>query len=203
MLTLDHLAVASATLEEGTAWVEDQLGVQLLPGGQHARYGTHNALLGLADGLYFEVIAKDPNAVPEAGHSWFGLDSFVGAPRLANWICQTADMVAAMNKAPRSAGTPQALTRGDLAWQIAVPDGGTLPFDGAFPTLLQWADGTQHPSQRLPDSGCKLEMFEVTHPAADIINAMIDLQDSRVSLSEGPFAMQATFQTPHGLRTLT
>lgn len=202
MLTLDHLAVASATLEEGIAWVEEQLGVQLLPGGQHARYGTHNALLALADGLYFEVIAKDPNADPEAGHSWFGLDGFKGVPRLANWICQTKDIAAAMNKAPPSAGTPQALTRGDLAWQIAVPDDGTLPFDGAFPTLLQWAHGTQHPSQRLADSGCKLQMFEVTHPAAEIINAMIDLQDDRVRLSEGPFAMQATFQTPHGIRTL-
>lgn len=202
MLTLDHLAVASATLEEGIAWVEDQLGVQLLPGGQHARYGTHNALLGLAEGLYFEVIAKDPDAVPEAGHSWFGLDSFKGAPRLANWICQTADIATAMAKAPLSAGAPQALARGDLAWQIAVPEEGGLPFDGAFPTLLQWADGTQHPSARLADSGCRLEMFEVTHPAAEIIRAMIDLQDSRVRLSEGPFAMQATFETPHGIRKL-
>ncbi|MFT7146990.1 MAG: hypothetical protein ACJASZ_001872, partial [Yoonia sp.] len=49
MLTLDHLAVACASLDEGTAWVQDRLGVTLQQGGQHPRYGTHNTLLGLAD----------------------------------------------------------------------------------------------------------------------------------------------------------
>ncbi len=61
-LKLDHLAVACANLDEGVDWVEEQLGVPLQPGGQHARYGTHNKLLGLGDGLYFEVIAIDPRS---------------------------------------------------------------------------------------------------------------------------------------------
>ena len=95
MLILDHIAVACTSLEEGTAWVQDRLGVVLQQGGQHPLYGTHNMLLGLADGLYLEVIAKDPDAHPEAGHSWFDLDRFYGAPRMANWICQTENIAAA------------------------------------------------------------------------------------------------------------
>lgn len=198
MIKLDHLAVACTDLAEGTAWVEAQLGVTLQQGGQHPRYGTHNTLLGLADGLYLEVIAKDPDAVPEAGHAWFGLDDFTGPPRLANWICQTDSF----DTAPAAAGRPRALTRGDLSWQISVPDDGSLPFDGAYPTLIQWAEGTHHPSDRLPPGGCRLVSLAVTHPQAQDIRAMIDLVDERVTLATGPRAMTATFETPHGIRHL-
>ena len=198
MLILDHLAVACTSLDEGTAWVEKQLGVSLQQGGQHPRYGTHNTLLGLADGVYLEVIAKDPNAIPEAGHSWFDLDRFDGSPRLANWICQTDDIVTA----PLFGGAPRALTRGDLAWQITVPDDGSLPYRGAFPTLIKWADRTQHPAGKLAQSRCKLVQFEVTHPDAQDIAQMMGLDDPRIALTVGDFAMQATFETPRGRRTL-
>lgn len=198
MLTLDHIAVACTDLAEGTAWVEDRLGVPLQQGGKHPRYGTHNMLLGLADGLYLEVIAIDPDAVPEAGHSWFGLDHFAGPPRLANWICRTESFDAL----PAWAGLPRALTRGDLSWQITVPDDGALPFQGAYPTLIQWAEGTLHPADRLAPSGCRLLSFAVTHPQAEDIRAMIDLADDRVTLATGAFAMTATFATPNGIRHL-
>ncbi len=203
MLKLDHLAVACTDLAEGTAWVADQLGVELQPGGKHARYGTHNTLLGLADGLYLEVIAKDPHAAPEAGHAWFGLDNFIGPPRLANWICQTDDMTGALAKAPAVVGTLRALTRGDLAWQITVPDDGSLPYAGAFPTLITWADGTHHPADRLPPSGCKLKRFAISHPDAAALTKMMELADPRVTLTTGPFAMSATFETSNGTRSLS
>ncbi|WP_333713581.1 VOC family protein [Yoonia sp.] len=198
MLTLDHIAVACSDLAEGTAWVEERLGVSLQTGGKHPRYGTHNTLLGLADGLYLEVIAIDPDAVPEAGHAWFGLDHFSGPPRLANWICQTDRF----DGLPAAAGAPQALTRGELSWQITVPDDGALPMGGAYPTLIRWAEGTVHPATRLAPSGCRLMSFSVTHPQADKIAALIDPCDDRVNLMSGPFAMHAIFETPQGIRHL-
>jgi len=172
--------------------------VTLQPGGQHARYGTHNTLLGLADGLYLEVIAKEPGAMPEAGHAWFGLDQFKGQPRLANWICMTTDFGAA----PAEAGPPRALTRGDLSWQITVPDDGGLPFGGGYPTLIQWAPDTVHPSERLADSGCRLTRLEIWHPLADQLYGMIALDDARVFLHQGEWAMRATFDTPNGEKVL-
>ncbi|WP_400088822.1 VOC family protein [Yoonia sp. R78084] len=202
MIRLDHLAVACTDLAEGTAWVEEQLGVTLQPGGQHPRYGTYNTLLGLADGLYFEVIAKEPGAVPEAGHAWFGLDDFTGPPRLANWICQTDDLAAALAKAPTTAGSARALTRGDLQWQITVPDDGSLPYQGAFPTLIEWGAGMLHPSARLTPSGVRLRRLEVSHPDASDLMQMMDLADSRVAMVTGPFGLRATFDTPSGVRTL-
>lgn len=202
MLTLDHLAVACTDLAEGTAWVKERLGVTLQPGGRHARYGTHNTLLGLADGLYLEVIAKEPGAVPEAGYSWFGLDHFTGPPRLANWICRTNDLAAVLRAAPPDVGAAHNLTRGDLSWQITVPDDGSLPFQGAYPTLIQWADGTRHPADRLPASGCRLLGLTVTHPDAATLGTQMPLDDGRVTLQIGPFGMQAIFETPNGWCTL-
>jgi len=203
VLKLDHIAVACTTLAEGTAWVEDQLGVKLQPGGRHARYGTHNTLLGLADGLYLEVIAKDPDAGPEAGHAWFGLDEFTGPPRLANWICQTDDLMGDLARAPAAAGAPRALTRGDLAWQITVPDDGSLPYRGAFPTLIAWDAGMHHPADRLPSSGCKLLRLKVCHPDAQALAAKMELADPRVEMVVGDVGFEATFATPGGVHSLS
>ena len=198
MLRLDHIAVACTDLAEGTAWVEERLGVTMQAGGRHARYGTHNTLLGLADGLYLEVIAIDPDATPEAGHRWFGLDDFTGPPRLANWICRTNDL----DDAPPEAGPPHLLTRGDLTWQITVPDDGSLPFDGGLPTVIKWGEGVSHPADTLTPSGCRLTALHIWHPMAARLARMIKLDDDRITMFRGDFAMRATFDTPHGTRTL-
>ncbi|MEL6683614.1 MAG: VOC family protein, partial [Pseudomonadota bacterium] len=155
---------------------------------------THNTLLGLGD-IYLEVIAPAPEAAPFDGPRWFGLDSFTGAPRLANWICQTDHFDAV-------AGPPVSLKRGNLAWQLTVPKDGSLPFDGAYPTLIRWHAGVTHPTQSLPDSRCRLITFTITHPEADRIRSMIDLPDPRVRLVPGTTGFAAHFDTPHGPRTL-
>jgi hypothetical protein len=59
-----------------------------------------------------------------------------------------------------------------------------------------------HPSAKLEPSGCKLLRFELTHPHANEIAEMIQMDDPRVQLTRGDFGMQATFETPHGIRTL-
>ena len=202
MLRLDHLAVVAPDLAMGTAWVEAALGVTLQPGGKHARYGTHNTLLGLGDDLYLEVIAKDPEAAPYDGPTWFGLDDFTGAPRLGNWICQTDDLDGLLRDAPAAVGLPRDLSRGDLAWRITVPEDGSKPYDGAYPTLIQWAAGTHHPARRLAESGCRLLELTVSHPQADDLRAMLPLVDDRVRFVVGPAGFAADFDTKQGRRRL-
>ena len=90
-LQFDHIAIGCTDLAEGTAWVEEQLGVALRPGGKHVQFGTYNTLLGMGD-LYLEVIAKDPDAPAIDRPTWFDLDNFVGSPRLTNWICRSDDI---------------------------------------------------------------------------------------------------------------
>jgi hypothetical protein len=203
MLILDHLAVSAVTLAEGTATVEAALGVTLAPGGQHPHMATHNRLLSLGPDLYLEVIAADPAQPRPAWPRWFDLDRFTGPPRLTNWICRCDDIGAELALSPPGTGTPVALARGDFRWQMAVPATGILPYDNAFPALIQW-EGSAHPAPRLPDVGIRLTRFEIAHPDAAALCAALQhrLHDPRIVLTPGPPAMRATFATPHGVRHL-
>ncbi|MFP4328438.1 MAG: VOC family protein [Paracoccaceae bacterium] len=201
-MELDHLAVTGETLEAAAGHVEAALGAGLAPGGQHARYGTHNRLLGLGAGLYLEAIAVDPGADRPAEARWFGLDDLAGPPRLAAWICRVPDLDAALAAAPEGAGRIVALERSDLRWRMAVPESGHLPFDGMFPALIEW-EGPAHPSARLPDVGCRLGVLEVAHPRAGALRgALAGLADSRVRIVEGVPGLRAVIDTPGGERGL-
>lgn len=201
-LIFDHIAVAAATLADGVAVVEEALGVTLAGGGAHPHMATHNRLLGLGD-LYLEVIAADPLAPRPAWPRWFDLDNFVGRPRLTNWVARCNDLTAAVACSPAEAGVPVALRRGDYAWEMAVPADGKLPFDGAFPALIQW-HGDLHPTQALPDMGIRLRRLEIAHPdAAHLLKALRGrLVDPRLMITAGARDMRASFDTPHGMRVL-
>jgi hypothetical protein len=202
-MRLDHLAVSAMSLEDGVAHVEAALGVALAPGGQHPHMATHNRLLGLGD-IYLEVIAADPSAPPPAWPRWFDLDRFSGTPRLTNWIAACEDLEAEVARGPEGVGVPVALARGDLRWKMAVPATGRLPFDDAFPALIQW-EGAVHPVQRLPDAGVRLIRLEIAHPNAAALRKALAgrLDDARVVIVPGAEkAMQASFATPGGTRVL-
>ena len=204
MLKLDHIAVGCTDLAAGTAYVASGLGVQPQPGGKHAHFGTHNTLLGLGPDLYLEVIALDPAAPPTGRPAWFGLDHFRGPPRLCNWICAVDDFTAAGAAMPADPGAITPLSRNALRWEITVPADGSLPMDGAQPTLIAWGAGVTPPATDLPDTGCRLTMWEVIHPDANMLSRSIPLKDPRVRFTHGAQpSFRATFATPEGDRVLT
>ena len=200
MLRIDHLAICCTDLASGAAVVEAALGLPLGLGGAHPHMGTHNRLMRLGD-LYLEVIAIDPEAPAPAWPRWFDLDRFQGRPRLTNWVAACEDLEAALAQAPAGAGVPLDLARGDLRWRMGVPGDGRLPFDGAFPALIQWQGA--HPAPRLPDSGARLVRLQITHPDAGALRAALaGLNDPRVQIAAGALALQAEIDTPQGLRVL-
>ncbi len=203
MLNLDHVAVAGTVLADAVEAVEVALGVKMQPGGQHDVFFTHNRLLGLADGLYLEAIAIDPAAPNPDRPRWFDLDRFEGSARLTNWICRSGDLAAELKGLPVDAGQPVALQRGDLRWQMAVPQSGILPFDNMFPALIEWQTDW-HPAQMLAPTGCALRRLIVSHPDAAGLSAVLSdrLADGRVVIEPGPAGVMAEFDTPHGRRLL-
>ncbi|WP_210527255.1 VOC family protein [Rubellimicrobium arenae] len=200
-MQLDHLAITAASLEEGVAWAEERLGVKLDPGGRHERFGTHNRLLSLGPGLYLEVIAPEPGTAPGMPR-WFGLDQ-PGAPRLGNWIVRVPDLAAALAAAPPEVGEALPLSRGDLSWTVTVPPDGSMPWGGAYPTLIQWSPG-HHPADRLSDKGVRLVALEVGHPRAPRLRELLPgLTDPRISFvtADEP-GLRARFSGPEGEVTL-
>jgi len=176
-LRIDHLVVAARTLDEGAAWLEERLGASPSGGGQHALMGTHNRLLGLGSGAYLEVIAVDPQAAAPARPRWFALDSrrmrarLACGPALIHWVACTDDIERDVRRAPVDLGEVVAASRGEYRWRITVPRDGSLPGEGAFPTLIQWEG--KRPSERLPDAGCRLERLELRHPRAIAFQAAL------------------------------
>lgn len=193
----DHLAVSAATLDHGAHVVEAALGTCLEPGGRHPLMGTHNRLLSLGPGEYLEVIAIDPEAPAPDRPRWFRLDAFAGPPRVTNWILRTDDLDAALAAAPPGAGRPIALERGCYSWRMGVPEDGCLPFDDAYPALIEWQGG-HHPAAALPDRGCRLKRLEIAHPKAEILRKLVPLGDPRIAIVAGPKAIRAEIATPHG-----
>lgn len=201
MAAFDHLAVSAATLDDGAAAVEAALGVPVGPGGAHPFMGTHNRLLSLGEGEYLEVIAIDPAAPAPPHPRWFRLDRFSGAPLLSNWIVRVADLDAALDRAPAGTGRAVDLERGPYRWRMGVPADGCLPWDDAFPALIEWK-GASHPAAALPDLGCRLVRLEIAHPDAAALRAALPLSDPRIALVAGTKALRATIATPHGPRVL-
>lgn len=199
MLSFDHIAISAETLAAGVEAVEAALGVRLAPGGQHPHMGTHNRLLNLGD-IYLEVIAVDPEASKPAWPRWFDLDHFSGPPALTNWVARSDDLTADLALAPPGTGIPIALTRGMYAWAMAVPPDGKLPYDGAYPALIQWQP-PHHPAQNLPESHIRLTALHIDHPQPDALRQALHIHDARILISHGPQKLlSASFATPHGPR---
>jgi hypothetical protein len=206
---LDHLTVAALTLDQGVAYVERALGVTVPTGGAHPLMGTHNCLTQIGDGVFLEIIAPDPAAVPQRVR-WFGLDDpamlarLKHSPQLITWVVRVADLDHALRNVDGGVGEVVRVTRGSLSWLISVPPDGSMAFDGAFPSLIQWPAGP-HPASRMADLGCRLDHFAITHPQSDRLAAALDpvFSDDRVTISSGATVrMRATIKTPSGLREL-
>ena len=170
------------------------------PGGRHERMGTHNRLLRLGEDVYLEVIAIDP-AAPSPGRArWFAMDRAAPKPCLAGWMARTADI----RRAPPILGTAEAMSRGELQWQITVTPDGSLPLGGAAPGLLQWQG--RNPADRMADQGCSLRKLEVFHPEPQGVESLLmEIGfDGPVSVRHGPQPRLVAFiATPHGVRELS
>ncbi|WP_233493053.1 MULTISPECIES: VOC family protein [unclassified Meiothermus] len=209
MTVLDHLVVAARTLGEGSAYVEQVLGLPTSPGGKHPKMGTHNRLLNLGGGVYLEVIAIDPQSAPPDRPRWFGLDSqavresLEAGPRLIHWVARTDGLEGALARLPEL-GRIHRMSRDDLSWDITIPDDGSLLEGGLVPTLISWGD-TPHPTTRLPEVGCRLVGLRGVHPRPErVAQALwkLDMAEA-LELHQGEqVGLEAKIQTPGGLRLL-
>jgi hypothetical protein len=223
-LRLDHLVISARTLDEGTQYVADTLGVAPAGGGAHPLMRTHNRLLNLWGDVYLEVIAIDPQAAEPADGAaprarLFALDDpatqarLEKGPCLSHWVARVERpkrLNVWQTQYPQRIPPIVPMTRGDFTWGLSVPDDGAFPAwqgagDGVLPSLIQW-DTPRHPSSVLPETGIALKALKATHPQADTIAAQLHWLGAAhliaLEPTAGAAALVAEFETPDGLRTL-
>jgi len=210
-LALDHLAIAAARLGEGIDFVEEALGVRMPLGGKHPGMNTHNAVMKLADGLYLEVIAIDPEAAPPVRSRWFGMDDpalqarlSAEGPRIIAWVARTTDIAGSLRCAgTHDLGEPMPMSRGTLNWKIAVRADGSQAMAGLLPTLIEWPPGVHPTAQRMPDLGVRFVGLTLRAAKPEPLRAalaslgadrLVDVKPMR----RGAEPMEAVFVRPDG-----
>jgi hypothetical protein len=191
-IALDHIAIACARLDEGIAWVEARLGVRAPLGGKHPIMSTHNAVMGLGPGVYLEIIAADPDAVPAERPRWFGLDDpqvkarlAAHGPFLAAWVARSDDVVETVRCAGTGLGKVYTMRRGELVWQIAIRDDGAVPMGGLHPIVIEWPAGP-HVSTRMADLGCRLKLIVARPPHPEALRSALAAIGAEGLVEVGP-----------------
>lgn len=210
---LDHLVVAAQTLQQGVSYLEEQLGVTVPVGGAHPLMGTHNRLMRLGSGVFLEIIAIDPDASPPDRPRWYALDEPVmqdrlaTRPRLITWVVRADDILSAVESSAISPGPVIEGRRGDLVWQITVPEDGSMPEGGLFPTLIQWPGKlNEHgPAPKMADLGCSLSKLTVYSPEPSRLSQALQSIGAAglVEVATGSPTLVAVIDCPKGLVTLS
>jgi hypothetical protein len=212
MLKLDHLTVIAPELAEGVAHVRRCLDLDIPYGQRHAYMGTHNHLLQLGGTVYLEIVAVDPGAEPPSRRRWFGLDDpwkvrreWDAGRRLRGWVARTDDMDAVLKGREARFGRKVALPFGAPSFDFAIPDDGSLPLDGALPSLID-RRGRPRSMASIPDLGARLRSFSLEHPEGDALLALlreIGVDHPPVVTRGDAFRFRARIETPAGIKKLS
>jgi len=196
---VDHLIWVVPDLVRGMDEIERRLGIRPAVGGRHTDLGSHNALLGLGDDTYLEIMAAHPGLPRPARGRLFGLDSLT-APRLATWVlrCEAIESLAAhaaghgLDLGAVHAGSRERPDGTIVAWKITDPYAARL--QGVVPFLIAWGE-TPHPARSAPAAG-RLEALRIEHPRPAAVREALAALGVTVPVSSG--AQPALFATIAG-----
>ena len=212
MLTLDHLTVIAPTLAEGVAHVAACLDLDVPFGQRHGYMGTHNHLLQLGDATYLEIVALDPSGDRPRIPRWFGLDDqatvradWDAGRRLRGWVARADGIDAVLGHHPGIFGRTVALPWADPSFDFAIPDDGSLPLDGAAPSIID-RRGKPRAMASIADLGARLRSFSLEHPDQAAIQALygqLAIDRPPVVTPGSVLRYCAKIDTPSGPRVLT
>ncbi len=212
MLQLDHLTVIAPDLAEGVAHVRDCLGLDVPFGQRHTYMGTHNHLLQLGGTVYLEIVAVDPDGRHPGRARWFGLDDSTRVRadwdkgrRLRGWVARTDAINDMLRGREAILGRKCSLPPEAAVFDFAIPDDGSLPLDGAAPSIID-RRGRTRSMAAIADLGARLVSFTLEHPQAGEIGTLYRGLgvNGAPTVRTGPLAgYRALIDTPAGPRELT
>jgi hypothetical protein len=212
MLKLDHLTVIAPTLAEGVAHVRDCLGFEVPFGTRHDYMGTHNHRLRLGNAVYLEIVAFDPDGKDPGRRRWFGLHDqeqvkadWHEGRRLRGWVASAESIDSVVSNHAALFGERVALPAQDPTFAFTIPKDGSLPLDGAAPSIIDHRGDSSYVAS-IPDLGARLRSFTLEHPDPGRIQALYRefAIDAPPTVIRGPkLRYTAEIETPTGLKQLT
>jgi hypothetical protein len=200
---IDHLVYATIDLEESILDLESRLGVRAMHGGQHPGRGTRNALIGLSDRSYVELVGPDPAQAETAAPIWFGIGR-LDAPCLVTWAVAHHDLCSLAARAqaqgvrlgPVASGSRQRADGSQLRWRFTDP--ANVVAGGLVPFFIDWGD-SPHPAASAP-RGPALESLRAEHPDPMRVRQALAAVGVEMPVEQGSGpALIATLRTASGL----
>ncbi|MFW2381649.1 MAG: VOC family protein [Acidimicrobiales bacterium] len=203
--SLDHVVIGGTDLGLLVAWWRRQTGVDPARGGVHEGFGTRNALIGVDDATYVELISHDPGQPEPAQPRPFGIDDLEpGSLQLCTFVLAVGDIAEATDAVKDvglDPGPVRAMhrTRSDgteLRWELAIP--AQPGMRGTLPALIQWGPDTPHPGSTLEHS-VVVEEIIVGHPHPDPLRAALAAIGADIDVGEtSEPVLAAHFSVPGG-----
>jgi hypothetical protein len=213
-LRVDHLVYGvTGSLAAAMAAFQLRTGVVPMRGGRHEGLGTHNALVSLGNGAYFEIICRDAEQ-PSPARLWMGMES-LSDERSAVMLTWATDRAGEMAEAVRAARA-QGYDPGDVeAFERSKPDGCTLRWrlayrhftrlqqgagSGIVPFLIEWK--SESPAAAAPGG---IELVGLRAEAKDLAAVerslrSLDIAPADLQLQRGEEdRLFAILRTPKGI----
>jgi len=198
---IDHIVWAVPDLASGAALFTELTGVTPSPGGKHVALGTHNVLVGLDGGAYFEIIAADPDST--VATKWMSTGE-ITSPQITRWALksdQIAEHAQIIQEHDADMGEIKTggrqMSNGDqLSWQLTMP--AAEPLVEVVPFLLDWSQSSHHPSEVL-EAHCELEELRLVHPDPSKVQEVLRALNCDIKVSRGSQpSIELALKTPKG-----
>ena len=196
MLYLDHIMYAVPDLENSMAEIADITGIAPSDGGVHTGNGTRNALLGLSNSSYLEIIGPDKKQNLENTLGELLVSKNTSGIRA--WAVAVSDLASVADVAQElgfrvrdrkemSRKTPEGSL---LEWELLFLEDAVLPF------FIDWK-GSEHPARTAP-SGCGLLELSISAEEPKVYQELLKKFQLEVCVSEGEPAISAIIRSPKG-----
>jgi len=204
---IDHIVLAVPDLEETTKEFKDKYNLDLVYGGKHESFGTHNALLNLGNGCYLEVLAPDQNNTTFDGPRWMGAD-LSHQPVICRWALKSNNLIKDQESLQKInpaygniiEGSRQKTDGSTLQWQMIKPL--AFPLVDIAPFMVDWTASDSHPTDSLPSS-CHLVSIEFAHAEAEKMMTLFKDLDLEETIKVGEQQqINIRLQTDSGIITL-
>lgn len=204
---LDHIVYAITDLEKACGEIEELLGVAPIFGGYHQTQGTKNALVGLGNGQYLELIVIDEANKNIPPPRWMGIDLLTKS-QITRWAIKSTDLnhdalllqQANPNMGKRSGGSRKTSNDTLLAWELLMPL--ASPEVELLPFVIDWSAAESHPSDQLT-SQCRLIELYATHPNPHLLESTLEALHVSLRIEQSEtISIKAKVQCPNGIVVL-